>query len=541
MRNLTCASARKEIERDRQESLIDWAKEKGTISTLFQEDRRQGDMPLLTKMGSLRENGEEHQQSVLVQQQEEEVVREEKDLDSGYEDFLEEYGEDECVDSDMEGSIMQRGRPKKPVKAPAVPQRSEKRTSMLLQNVMLELQNLDGSRQKEADKASIVQESDPHELYLSSEEDASYSDDYEDSLTDLEATSLEDAEATRALLSRASSRKSQEDTARVVSFIMVGKPQIVDILLPNTSPSTTQNRHSLNLETLASFNTTPTTSPPRATRRPTPLKLYPAIRRMSISSITSSHFTYSPSSTTQPPNHPYAASSTTNISLTTTNAPLPPRKSSRLASNLSSLVTSTKNNFHSFLDSDPFATPSSTTSTSYIPYSNSNNNQNEEKEMETPITPKTPTSMAAAAWKKGFSKTMSKARKPSMPKLSLAYTAGVVTPRNNTNASSSKLNLALPPAEQEKDKQSSKPDEAEKKAIRMAANLSRHSSSSSKDEKEVLEKAPVRYEDIIKGAGEVIRSPTTIPTPKERRAMAFGRLVRTKSGKGRAASAQITT
>jgi len=125
-----------------------------------------------------------------------------------------------------------------------------------------------------------------------------------------------------------------------------------------------------------------------------------------------------------------------------------------------------------------------------------------------------------------------------MPKLSLAYTAGVVTPRNNSNASSSKLNLDLE-QEEDKAKESSEPDEAEKKAIRMATNLSRNNSSSSSQEG--AEKAPVRYEDIIKGAGEVIKSPTTIPTPKERRAMAFGRLVRTKSGKGRRpAMAQAT-
>jgi hypothetical protein len=164
-------------------------------------------MPLLTKMGSLREDGEE-QHSVLFQQQRTEEVREEKALDNGFEDF-EEYDQDECVDSDMEGSIIHRGRPKKLVKPPALPQRSEKRASRLLENVMLELQNLGGSTQKEGDKISIVQESDPHELYLSSEEDASLSDDYDDSLTDFEeGTSSEVPEATRASSSRASSRKS---------------------------------------------------------------------------------------------------------------------------------------------------------------------------------------------------------------------------------------------------------------------------------------------------------------------------------------------
>jgi len=135
---------------------------------------------------------------------------------------------------------------------------------------------------------------------------------------------------------------------------------------------------------------------------------------------------------------------------------------------------------------------------------------------------------------------MSKARKPSMPKLSLAYTAGVVTPRNNPYASSLNPNPA-PEQEKEKAKELGELDEAEEKAINMAAKLTRYSSSSSKDENEGLEKAPVRYEDIIKTAGEVIRSPTTIPTPKERRMMPFGRLGRTKSGKGRAASVQITS
>jgi hypothetical protein len=475
-------------------------------------------MSLLTKMASLREN-EDGQHSVLYPQRKEEV-REEKDQDSGYEDF-EEFDEDECVDSDMEGSVMNRGRPKKPVKAPALPQRSDKRVSRLLENVMLELQSLDGSTQKQPDKVSTIKESDPHELYLSSEEDASFSDDYDDSSSEYEGMTVEEAETARASSSRASSRKSEEDTARVVSFTMVGKPQNVDIFVPNTSPSRTQNRHPLNLETLASFNTTSTPSALKSTRRPTPLNLYPAIRRMSISSITSLHL--SPTSTTTTKTHPYAAS-TTNLTLPST---LPPRKASRLASNLTSLVTNTKNSFqsasHSFLNSDPLASFSSTSDPlNAHPY----HKNREEEEM-----PKTPASVAAAALKKGFSKTMSKARRPSMPKLSLAYTAGVVTPRPNSNVSSSKINLARP-AEEKEENVSSEPDEAEQKAIPMASSLSQNSSFSSTM---ADEKAPVRYEDIMRSAGDVIRSPT-IPSPKERRAMMFGRLVRSHSGKGHPAS-----
>ncbi|KAE9364626.1 hypothetical protein N431DRAFT_355411 [Stipitochalara longipes BDJ] len=494
-------------------------------------------MPLLTTMGSLREDGEE-QHSVLTQQRREEDAREEKVQDCGYDEF-EAYDEDDCVDSDMEGSIIHRGRPKKPVKPPVVPQRSEKRASRLLENVMLELQNLDGSREKEEDKVSIVQDSDPHELYLSSEEDASFSD-YDDSFSEFEeSTGSEDAEATRASSSRASSRKSQEDTARVVSFISV-KPVIVDIYLPNTSPSSADKRLSLNLEKLTTFDTTPKTSPQKSTRRPTPLKLYPAFRRMSISSIASLSSS-SPSSTT---GHPYAAS-TTDLSLmtSTTSTGLPPRKSSRLASNLTSLVTNTKNSFqsasqsaHTFLNSDPFATPTSTTSTSYIPPSKNvkNNNDVEEKEEQTP---KTPTS----AWKRNF---LSKARKPSMPKLSLAYTAGVVRPRENSDASSSKLNLSIPPAELEKEeKGSTEPSEtaeSEREPLRISTALPQ-ASSSEPTKVEAKDEKKVRYEDIIRSAGEVIKSPTSIPTPKERRAMAFGRLVRSKSGKGRPSRPQLST
>jgi hypothetical protein len=490
-------------------------------------------MPLLTKMGSLREDSQE-QHSVLLQQQIEKV-REQTVQDSGYE-YFEEYDQEECDDSDMEGSIIHRGRPKKPVKPPVVPQRSEKRASRLLENVMLELQNLDGSRQKEEDKISLVHESDPHELYLSSEEDASFSDDNDDSPTDFEeATSSEDAKATRASSPRASSRKSQEDTARVVSFTSVGKPQIVEINVPNTSPSTANKRITLKLETFTSSHT-PTSSLQKSTRRPTPLKLHPTLRRMSISSVTSL-YSPPPSSTTAAP---YAAS-TTSLSLmpSNTNTSLAPRKSSRLASNLTSLVTNTKNSFqsasqsaHTFLNSDPFATPTSTTSTSYIPLSKNTNNNNvgEEREEQTPKTP--------TRWGASF---LSKARKPSMPKISLAYTAGVIRPRENSEASASMLNLSIAATESEKEKATSEPietAESDREPLRISTSLPR---TSSLESKKVEAGEKVRYEDIIKGAGELVRSPTSIPTPKERRTIAFGKLVRTKSWKGKGARPQMST
>jgi hypothetical protein len=438
---------------------------------------------------------EEFQDSSLhkssIDEEREEKAETETDRDSGYEDFTAYYDdEDECVESDMEGSILNRPRPKKPVKTapPALPQRSEKRASRILETLMVELKSLDGSTPKESEKQSIVPENDPHELYLSSEEDASLSDDYDDSdsLVDFEPSD-DTEEATRAPSSRASSRKSQEDTARVVSFIVVGKPVIIDIF--QTSPERS-SRHSMNLESLASITAAP--SPPaKTTRRPTPLKLYPnSLRRMSISSITSSHYTTASST-------PHASNaSMTNLSSmshSTSYIP-PPRKISRLAS----LVTTTKSNFQ-FLSSDPFASPQ----------------ESSEKEE----TPKTPTSAAAAAWKKNFSKTLNMARKPSMPKINLAYTAGVVTPRPSN--SNSKLDLVQPVPERESIESTSKVVE-EPKAIQTMPMPPTPSTPGG---------GPVRYEDIMRN---VIRAPPPVPmtSPKERRGFGMG-LVRRKSTKGK--------
>jgi hypothetical protein len=140
--------------------------------------------------------------------------------DSGYEDFGE--IDDEFVGSDMEGSIMNRFQPKRYQKPPAVPQRSDKRMSKVLESVMVELKTLDGiTLQKESEQETEI--SDPHERYLSSEEDASLSDDYEDSesLVEFGPSSSGDTDAPRTPSLRGSSRKSQKDTARLVSFTVV--------------------------------------------------------------------------------------------------------------------------------------------------------------------------------------------------------------------------------------------------------------------------------------------------------------------------------
>ncbi|KAG4426086.1 hypothetical protein IFR04_000793 [Cadophora malorum] len=379
-------------------------------------------MPLISEMPRAREGVEtfsdpspllhaKRTEGVSVVRSEQDQI-EGQDRHRGYdEEDFEEFDQDECLDSEMEGSILHRPRPKKVVKTPVLPQRSEKRTSRILDNVLLELKNIDGSRTKENELSRLDQE-DPHELYLSSEEDASLSDDYEDtdSILDFEETYSEDENGGSS--SRASSRRSQEITATVVSFMVV-KPHIVEIHIPSnhTAPVTPSDEKPDSLDTVLPTITTKAASPASqlrpAMRRPPPLNLQNA-RPMSMA--TSS---YIPSSYT-----PAMPTNASMVNLSSTGSVSHPiRKSSRLAS----LVTSTKaslsarttsfsaSSTHSFLDSDPFAQTSTHSAPPLTP-----------TDLSTPVTPKTPTSQSSA-WKKSLSRTLSKARKPSLQKINLAY------------------------------------------------------------------------------------------------------------------------
>jgi hypothetical protein len=427
-------------------------------------------MPLISNANPSREDG-----STAIQVQDHESVKEERG--SGYE----EYGEldDEFVDSDMESSILNRPRSKKTHKAPSIPQRSEKRASRILDNVMVELKSLNGSIPAK-DVEQKIELSNPHELYLSSEEDASLSDEFSDSESLVDFSPTEEAEASTqsAPSSRGSSRKSQEDTARLVSFTSVGKPQIVEIVL-NPSP---QKRKSLAFD--------PEVTLPRA-RKPSPLKLYPsALRRLSISSTVSMA------------NSSYTSTSYISGNLPNESSPsltnLPPRKSSRLGSNLSSLVTSTK---HAFLNSDPFSAAEA--KEMVMP---------SKQDTPTPPTPKTPISMAASAWKQGMARTLSKARKPSMPKLSLAYTSGVVPTKKG-------LGISV-------DGDAEDGDEFEEldpwKQRQRAATTP-----------QTPHDGPLRYEDIM---SSVVRAPPPPPyIPKTERKLSLGMrgLARRKSIRGK--------
>ncbi|KAL2062614.1 hypothetical protein VTL71DRAFT_5686 [Oculimacula yallundae] len=379
-------------------------------------------------------------------------VRSEQDKDQeeehrhrGYDEQanFEEFDQDECSDSDMEGSILHRPRPKKVVKAPALPQRNEKRVSRLLDNVMLELQKIDGSARKEEDVSRLDQE-DPHQLYLSSEEDASLSDDYDDtdSLQDFEEIYSEDENG--GSTSRASSRRSQEITARCVS-LMVVKPQIVEIHIPisHTAPVTPAEEKEDLLDDALPTITTKAPSPTQSRqimRRPPPLNLANA-RPMSMAttgSYASSATTSSYISSYYPPS---MTSNASMINLPTTNIH-PIRKSSRLAS----LVTSTKaslsnrsssfsastsaSSTHSFLNSDPFAQSANLPNPPLTPI-----------HLSAPTTPKTPTS---SAWKKSISRTLSKAtRKPSLQTMNTAYNNSLSSSNMQRTSTMSSITLSV--------------------------------------------------------------------------------------------------
>ncbi|RFU33466.1 hypothetical protein B7463_g2880, partial [Scytalidium lignicola] len=279
----------------------------------------------------------------------------------------------------MEERIDDMERPMKALQPPALAPGAEKRVSMLLEGVMMDLQNMDVPENKESQitgRQSMA--SDPHEMYLSSEEDASESaDEYEGSFLEFDGNG--------GPVSPASSRKSQEATARVVSITLVTKPQIVEI--------TTHSNQSC--RTHSSQNSIDSTLQP--------LDTVASRRRSNRSSSISGSRRYSLASTISSFISPQPTASITH----------PPRKSSKLA-NLPSLITKQT---YPALNNDPFSAPE-ILERGYplVP------------EWDTPIeSPKTSLSRPTSAWKRSV-KTLSRARYPSMPKMNLAYIASGAMP-----------------------------------------------------------------------------------------------------------------
>lgn len=251
--------------------------------------------------------------------------------------------------------------------APALPQKSARRASRALDDLAAKLASLPGQSANELETDKELDGSDPHESYLSSEEEASeIADDYDESIIDLDCYRPPSLD----------SRHSHEDTARVVSFVYVGKPQLIDIFTHDSSLSPHDD------------------GPP--SRRPSPLYL----------NSTSSQYRPSISST---------RSSSLNALGSLTNGL---GRLRRVQGSISGHVLTPL-----FLQSDPFAA------------------EGQEIQTASPIdspTPKTPTSIANAAWKgsiKGMQRTLTKARrKTSIPRLSLAFAQGAAKPQSPVTA-----------------------------------------------------------------------------------------------------------
>ncbi|PQE24176.1 hypothetical protein CJF31_00002401 [Rutstroemia sp. NJR-2017a BVV2] len=388
---------------------------------------------------------------------------------SSYDSF--EFDDQSALDSDMEGSILNRPRPKKKASVPAVPPRSSMRSSAMLNTVMSELKGMDGfSVEKELEQEKSE---DPHESYLSSEEDASLSDDGADSLLDFESAS-----ASEYTTSRVSSRGSGQDTARVVSFILVSKPKVIEIPPPtlshsnptsrNSSPvNDLQMRHSVHLAELALRTTS-------SSRRSSPLRT--SSRRLSLSSISA-------------------------LSQISTTSSAMPHNPSKLNTHLQpESAGSNPSPSHAFLSSDPFPSPSPYPERQSIllePEFPTRRPKSEHHER-----PKTPNSLMEGL--QGLTRTLTRGAKkrPSMPKLNLAYTPGVV---NNA----SRTSLLTVDEYTEKDTKLSNVKRSSTVPI-FAKEDSHRASVMKETQSAVNEKAPMRYEDIMR---TVIKEPPPGKSP----------------------------
>ncbi|KAA8574062.1 hypothetical protein MFRU_001g01230 [Monilinia fructicola] len=412
-----------------------------------------------------------------------------------------EYDDDSNLDSDMESTVMNRQRPKKKLsmpKVPTIPLRNSRRTSTILNNVMPAMKSMDGLKAtKEVVKEEESEISNPHELYLSSEEDASLSDT--DSLLDFEAAPQSECNSTRS-----SSRASAEDTARVVSFTLVSRPRVIEIPRPtsfhsdptsrNVSPVTDyQTRHSV--ADIGSLAPIPSPHPPRrSSRQSSPLRN--PTRRLSVSSLGA----LSKLSTS----HPNASSIT---------LPQEPAKPSSSTSFLQPAPnTSTPSTQHAFLSSDPFPSPAPSPQTEnppVFPEPEQNFQSRRPKSMHTER-PKTPTSLMEGLQGLTRSFTKSAKKRPSMPKLNLSYTPNVVQ-TVHSNASRSSLvhsngsKTSLLTVDERTPKENKFGSMRRSSTVPLFMHEEREKGKKVQETQSAIdEKSPVRYDDIMRN---VIREP----------------------------------
>ncbi|KAG5981486.1 hypothetical protein E4U55_002883 [Claviceps digitariae] len=132
--------------------------------------------------------------------------------------------------------------------APMLPPRSARRVSRLTMPIPPE--------KTPSNERPMLPHAAPHQLYLSSEEDASSSaDDFSDFAEELESDSEKSEKTTER-------RVSREDTARLVSVIFYGKPSIVTMSRRSLSPSSSNGQQTG--ASLLRTSTEPTLSRPRS-------------------------------------------------------------------------------------------------------------------------------------------------------------------------------------------------------------------------------------------------------------------------------------
>lgn len=182
-----------------------------------------------------------------------------------YVELLHDANEGEENGNMTDTSMLHRPRPKKAQRLELVTQKGSRRTSETLDALAAELHALEISHDPQQRPQSIL--SDPYESYVSSEEDASeHTDDYDES--------LELGSDTQSIVSQASRRGSQQDTARAVSMIFAGKPHIVDIYhtrslsADGTSTSSSRRPPPLRLDSKSSGSSKSSSSPTRSTSMP---------------------------------------------------------------------------------------------------------------------------------------------------------------------------------------------------------------------------------------------------------------------------------
>ncbi|KAK0739764.1 hypothetical protein B0T21DRAFT_285153 [Apiosordaria backusii] len=256
---------------------------------------------------------------------------------------------------------------------PELPRKSSRRVSRILDNHGLKLGGEEG------------QATTPHDIYLSSEEDASSdADDFSEYDYD---SSIEDPDSPTA----ATRRGSQEVTARVVSVVFAGKPSIVNLSL--------KKQRSVSLSS-SSVNTS-------RTRNSTESSESVPVKPSTAAPIPSGDRPITPASSLSARSNPNRRSSSSLLSDLLTNKRKPPPFLS---------IDPYANGSHYSLDTAPKALDS--------------------LEGETPVsakTPRTPTQIF-----KGVTRSFSLARKKSRPTLDTSASSVSHQPRPSTSSTNTK-------------------------------------------------------------------------------------------------------